>query len=87
MKKIYLIALASLIIILSGCSKDAKDTAKEATLTPKEATQIAKEAYVYGFPLVLNYKTMYSYAVDKKSPEYKGDFLPPPYNAFTHVSK
>ena len=53
MKKIYLIALASLIIILSGCSKDAKDTAKEATLTPKEATQIAKEAYVYGFPLVL----------------------------------
>ena len=74
MKKIYLIALASLIIILSGCSKDAKDTAKEATLTPKEATQIAKEAYVYGFPLVLNYKTMYDYAVDKKSPEYKGDF-------------
>lgn len=74
MKKIYLIALASLIITLSGCSSDAKDAAKEATLTPKEATQIAKEAYIYGFPMVLNYKTMYSYAVDKKSPEYKGDF-------------
>lgn len=74
MMKTYLIALASLIIILSGCSSDAKDAAKEATLTPKEATQIAKEAYVYGFPLVLNYKTMYDYAVDTKSPEYKGDF-------------
>lgn len=74
MMKTYLIVLASLIIILSGCSSDAKDAAKEATLTPKEATQIAKEAYVYGFPLVLNYKTMYDYAVDKNSPEYKGDF-------------
>lgn len=74
MMKTYLIVLASLIIILSGYSSDAKDAAKEATLTPKEATQIAKEAYVYGFPLVLNYKTMYDYAIDKKSPEYKGDF-------------
>ena len=61
-------------LILSGCSSDSNDAAKEATLTPKEATQIAKEAYVYGFPLVLNYKTMYDYAVDKNSPEYKGDF-------------
>jgi len=61
-------------LILSGCSSDSNDAAKEATLTPKEATQIAKEAYVYGFPLVLNYKTMYDYAVDRNSPEYKGDF-------------
>jgi len=48
--------------------------ALESKLTAKEAKQIAKEAYIYGFPLVLNYKTMYDYAVDKKSPEYKGDF-------------
>ena len=74
MMKTYLIALASLMIILSGCSTEPEDTAKEADLTPKEAKQIAKDAYIYGFPLVLNYKTMYSYAIDKKSPEYKGDF-------------
>jgi len=74
MMKTYLIALASLMIILSGYSSDSNGAAKEATLTPKEATQIAKEAYIYGFPLVLNYKTMYDYAVDTKSPEYKGDF-------------
>ena len=48
--------------------------ASEQKLTIKEAKQIAKEAYIYGFPLVLNYKTMYDYAVDKKSPDYKGDF-------------
>ena len=67
MKKIYLIALAGLIIMLSGCATEQK-------LTAEEAKQIAKDAYIYGFSLVLNYKTMYDYAVDKKSPEYKGDF-------------
>jgi len=67
MKKICLIILASLMIISSSF-------ASEQTLTTKEAKQIAKEAYIYGFPLVLNYKTMYDYAVDKKSPDYKGDF-------------
>jgi hypothetical protein len=74
--KTYLIAIGSLIIFLSGCSSDATDrnVVEHAALTAEEATQIAKEAYVYGFPLVLNYKTMYDYAVDTKSPEYKGDF-------------
>jgi hypothetical protein len=67
MKKVCLIALASLMIISSSFASEQK-------LTTKEAKQIAKEAYIYGFPLVLNYKTMYSYAIDKKSPEYKGDF-------------
>jgi len=35
---------------------------------------IAKEAYIYGFPMVVNYKTMYFYAVLPESPEYKGGF-------------
>ena len=47
--------------LLSSCSQE---------LTPDEAKVIAKEAYIYGFPLVLNYKTMYSYAINKKSPEW-----------------
>ena len=67
MKKIYLIVLASLMIISSSFASEQK-------LSSKEAKQIAKEAYIYGFPMVLNYKTMYSYAINKKSPEYKGDF-------------
>ena len=28
-------------------------------LTSQEIQQIAKEAYIYGFPMVVNYKTMY----------------------------
>ncbi len=68
MKIKFLVVLAIGIFALSACNK------KAPKLTPAEAKQIAKEAYIYGFPLVLNYKTMYDYAVDKKSPEYKGDF-------------
>jgi hypothetical protein len=67
MKFTSILAILS-VALLFGCQQKAPE------LTPAEAQQIAKEAYIYGFPLVLNYKTMYDYAVDKKSPEYKGDF-------------
>ena len=40
--------------------------------TPKDAQAIAAEAYVYGFPLVDNYRVMSAYFVDRRSPEYKG---------------
>ena len=43
-------------------------------ITSQEAKQIAEEAYIYGFPMVVNYKTMYFYAVLPESPEYKGGF-------------
>jgi hypothetical protein len=33
---------------------------------------IAKEAYVYGFPMVDNYRVMHSYFVDKENREYRG---------------
>lgn len=74
MKNIYSIVLASLIIVLSGCTAEQKPSEKVTELTAQEAKQIAKEAFVYGFPLVVNYKTMYNYVVDTKSPEYKGNF-------------
>jgi len=65
-----------------GCTKEEPAetqkqkpaTASTQELTPDEATAIAREAYVYGFPMVMNYKTMYQYAIDKESPDYKGPF-------------
>ena len=39
--------------------------------TPEEARGIAKEAYLYGFPVVEMYKTLYTQAIDKKSPNFK----------------
>ena len=66
--KIKLIISALIIILLIGCKEEAPK------LTPAEAQKIAKEAYIYGFPLALNYKTLYAYTLDKNSKEYKGEF-------------
>jgi hypothetical protein len=42
--------------------------------TNDEARQIAEEAFIYGFPIVMNYGTMYEYFVDKSSAQYKCPF-------------
>jgi hypothetical protein len=39
-------------------------------LTPAEARVIAKEAYIYGYPLVDNYRIQYAYYVNKNNPQY-----------------
>src|SRR5689334_18574292 len=40
-------------------------------LSAAEARAIAKEAYIYGFPLVDNYRIQYTYFVDRDNPEFK----------------
>ena len=82
MKKFGLILSFFALVMLFGCTKEETTeaqkqvTATKSTqeLTPDEAKAIAKEAYVYGFPMIVNYKTMYMYVVNEKSPEYKGPF-------------
>jgi len=54
--------------LVAGCSAEGPD------VSPEEARDIAREAWVYGFPMVMNYKTMHAYAVDADGPEYKGPF-------------
>jgi hypothetical protein len=46
----------------------------QAGVSPAEARAIAKEAYIYGFPIVDNYRVQHAYWVDKTNPEYKGPF-------------
>lgn len=67
MKKLFLL-LAGAFFLLNGCAP------KQEVLTPQEAREIAKNAYVYGFPMVVNYKTLYAYTLNKRSKEFKGDF-------------
>ncbi len=70
-KKNGLLLIAVVMLLLTGFLLKASCSQK---LSPDEAKAIAKEAYIYGFPMVVNYKTMYMYVVDKNSPEYKGGF-------------
>jgi hypothetical protein len=46
----------------------------QAGISPAEARAIAKEAYIYGFPIVDNYRIQHAYWMDKTNPEYKGPF-------------
>lgn len=47
---------------------------KKPIVTPEEARVIAKEAYIYGNPLVDNYRIIHAYFVDQNNPEYKAPF-------------
>lgn len=76
------LALAILLAVLVSCSKTGDPEVVSSTNpapapaaappTAEQARAIAKEAYIYGFPMVDNYRVMYSYFVDKDDPEYKG---------------
>lgn len=76
-----LLWVLALIACVAGCSTSGNDP--EATSSGVTAPQeqpvpldqlraIAKEAYIYGFPMVDNYRVQYAYFVDKENPEYKG---------------
>ncbi len=43
----------------------------QPTLTREESRSIAKNAYIYGFPIVDNYRILYAYFVNTADPEYK----------------
>ena len=64
-----LIELAAALPLIAAMVTGA--AAEEKLATP-ELRNIAKQAYIYGYPLVDNYRILYSYAVDKSDPEYKG---------------
>jgi hypothetical protein len=55
---------------------------KPPAVTPAEARDIAKEAEIYGFPLVDNYRILYSYFADTGNAEYKG-----PWNAISNTAR
>ena len=68
-------------MVLGGCDRGADstgaastDTASNDMVTIDEVRAIAKDAYIYGFPMVMNYKTIYNYVIDESHPEYKGPF-------------
>jgi hypothetical protein len=73
-------ALALLIACnKSGSSPDANE-AKEAVVSPTEAEAIAKEAYIYAYPMMENYRTMFVQAIDRTAPGYVA-----PFNQLAHM--
>src|ERR1700743_3724569 len=76
MKRQFLFAALVSVILFAGCRQQTESlqNAANRTLTSVEAGSIAKDAYIYGVPMVAQYKTMYAFSVDKNNPQYKGPF-------------
>ncbi|ORB68489.1 DUF1254 domain-containing protein [Mycolicibacterium tusciae] len=73
-------ALTAALAVLAGCGTEKADDSATPAPSPESSSAvsleqtraIAKDAYIYGFPMVDNYRVMYSYFVNKEDPEYKG---------------
>jgi len=55
---------------------------QSTSVTPAETREIAKEAYIYGFPMVDNYRIQYAYFVDRDNPEFKA-----PWNQIDNIPR
>jgi hypothetical protein len=66
-KSVVTLVLAALIPLASSCAKNIK-------VGPEDARVIASEAYIYGLPIVDNYRVMYAFAVYRQSGSYKAPF-------------
>jgi hypothetical protein len=76
---IRLLAVLGAVVLLAGCTAKEGEEATtsapppaSAAVTPDQARAIAKEAYIWGFPMVDNYRVQYAYFVNNQDPEYKG---------------
>lgn len=71
----YLLISSAMIVavFLLGCSRDdiGEPSKAAASISTEEAQAIARDAYLYGFPMVMNLKTLYEFAIDTNSPTYK----------------
>lgn len=65
------IAVAAYILLGLFCKPQVHAQPATGVLSPAEARAIAKEAYIYGFPLVENYRVMHSFFVDREGKEFK----------------
>jgi hypothetical protein len=68
-----------LVSAIAGCGANNNQAAPTSgspttsgAVTPAQAREIARDAYVYGFPMVDNYRIQYAYFVDQQNSEYKG---------------
>jgi hypothetical protein len=70
------------LVLAAGLAGFGPAIVRAADVAAAEARAIAKEAYIYGFPMVDNYRVEHAYFVDTKNPEYKG-----PWNQLVNIPR
>jgi len=77
-----MLRMTMMALAIAGGLASASTSVQAQDVTAAEARAIAKEAYIYGFPLVDNYRIQYAYFEDSKTPEYKG-----PWNTLVNIPR
>lgn len=80
MSKLRALTVASTFFVALGAT--ISSSAFADALTVDEARSIARDAYIYGFPLVDNYRVQHSYFVDRNNPEFKA-----PWNRLNNTAR
>lgn len=67
------VAAMALTAVACGGDKGSDKTSSAPTgdVSAEQIRAIAKQAYIYGFPMVDNYRIQYAYFQDKQNPQYK----------------
>lgn len=75
MKKITSL-LIIVFFVVTACKKETKDSVNTSStaIASDSITAIAKQAWIYGYPMFYNYKTIYANAVNKNLKTYVGGF-------------
>ena len=86
MKKTNLILVTTVLAIFLALScsekKDKKNTEASTELSLDSITAITKEAYIYGYPIVDNYRIQYDYFQDSTNSEFKA-----PWNHVANIAR
>lgn len=71
--------VVAISVLTAACAGNAD---KHSSAAPSEARAVAKDAFLYAYPVIYNYKTMYVQAIDPTGAEYTGGF-----GKFKHYSQ
>src|SRR3984957_18220664 len=69
-----LLLRSAAFVTITAMTAKAIPARAQSGVGPDEARAIAKEVYIYGFPVVDNYRIQYAYFVDTKNREYKASW-------------
>jgi hypothetical protein len=74
------------VILIQACSKAGStpqvNAGEPSAPSPVEAEAIATDAYIYAYPMLENYRTMYVQAIDRNAPGYLA-----PFNQMVHKTE
>lgn len=76
MRALLAVTLTAVALGATACASPQEPATRTAATgpVPADARQIAREAFIYGFPMVVNYRTMHKQAIDTTNREYRAPF-------------